>query len=112
MEDIPPLDVFYSPKHRAVIKRQRKRRRIDQPFLFPEQTITANVVWNEEFDLSDDLTKVSQYAGAYSTTTMDKASKVSNLLKEKDQGIASLQAQLSEALQKAQQFEQQFSTQQ
>jgi len=24
VEDIPPLDVFYSPKHRDVVKRQRK----------------------------------------------------------------------------------------
>lgn len=38
IEDIPPLDVFYSPKHRDVVKRQRKRRRLDQSSLFPEQT--------------------------------------------------------------------------
>ena len=25
VEEIPPFDVFYSPKHRAVIKRQRKK---------------------------------------------------------------------------------------
>ena len=91
------MDVFYSTKYRAVVKRQRKRRRIDQPSLFLEQTVTANVVWKEEFDPSDDLTKLSQYAGAYSAATMDKASEVSNLLKEKDQAIASLQTQLSEA---------------
>jgi len=90
VEDIPPLDVFYNPKHRAVVKWQRKRRRIDQPSLFPEQTVTANVVWKEEFDPSDDLTKLSQYAGAYSAATMDKALEVSNLLREKDQAIASL----------------------
>jgi len=97
VEDIPPLDVFYSPKHRAVVKRQRKRRRIDQPSLFPEQIVTTNIVWKEEFDPSDDLTNLSQYAGVYSAATMDKESEVSNLLKEKDQAITSLQAQLSEA---------------
>ena len=112
VEDIPPLDVFYSPKHRVVVKRQQKRRRIDQPSLFPEQTVTTNVVWKEEFDPSYDLTKLSQYAGAYSAATMDKALEVSNLLKEKDQAIASLQAQLLEAQQKAEQLEQQLSTQQ
>ena len=78
------MDVFYNPKHRAVVKRQRKRRRIDQPSLFPEQTVTTNVVWKEEFNPSDDLTKLSQYVVAYSAATMDKASEVSNLLKEKD----------------------------
>jgi len=37
---------------------------------------------------------------------MDKASKVSNLLKEKDQAIILLQTQLSEAQQKVEQLEQ------
>lgn len=92
MEDIPPLDVFYSPKHRVVVKQQWKRRRIHQPSPFPEQTVTANVVWKEEFDPSNDLRKLSQYAGAYLAATMDKALEVSNLLKEKYQAIASLQA--------------------
>ena len=58
-------------------------------------------MWKEEFNPSDDLTKLSQYASAYSAATMDKASEVSNLLKEKDQAIASLQTQLLEAQQKA-----------
>jgi len=54
--------------------------------------VTGNVVWKEEFDPSDDLTKLSQYVGAYSAATIDKASEVSNLLKGKDQEIFSLQA--------------------
>ena len=36
--------------------------------------------------------KIVQYVGAYSVATMDKASKVSNLFKEKDHATASLQA--------------------
>ena len=103
IEEIPPLDVFYSPKHRATVKRQRKRRRTDQPSLFPEQTVIGNVLWKEEFYPSDDLTKLSQYVGAYSAVTIDKASEVSNLIKEKDQEIFSLQSQLSEARQKIEQ---------
>ena len=51
VEDIPPLDVFYSPRHKAVVKRSRKRRRLDQPSIFPEHTIIGNVVWKEELDL-------------------------------------------------------------
>ena len=35
IEEIPTLDVFYSPKHRAIVKRQRKKRRIDQSSLLP-----------------------------------------------------------------------------
>ena len=30
IEEIPLLDVFYSPKYRAVVKRQRKKRKIYQ----------------------------------------------------------------------------------
>ena len=59
VEDIPPLDVFYSMRHRAVVKRSRKRRRIDQPSIFPEQTIMGNVVWKAKLDPSNDLTKLS-----------------------------------------------------
>ena len=70
------------------------------------------MLWKEEFDPSDDLTKLLQYAGVYSATTIDKASEVSSLLKTKDQDIFSLQAQLSEAQQKAEQAEQQLLVQQ
>jgi len=52
IEEISPLDVFYSPKHRAIVKRQRKKRRIDQSSLLPMQTEMANVVWKEEFNPS------------------------------------------------------------
>jgi len=112
VEEIPPLDIFYSPKHRAIVKRQRKRKRTDQPSLFPEQTVTGNVLWKEEFDPSDDLTKLSQYARAYSAATIDKVSDVSNVMKEKDQEIFSLQSQLSEARQKIEKTEQQLLAQQ
>lgn len=50
---------------------------------------------------TDELTKLSQYAVAYSAATIDKASEVSLLVKIKDQEIFSLQAQLTEAKQKA-----------
>jgi len=112
VEEIPPLDVFYNPKHKVVVKRQRKKRKLDQPSLLPAQMEMANLVWREEVNHSEDLTKLSQYARAYSTTTMDKASKVSNLLKEKDQTILSLEAQVSERKQRIEQLEQQLATQQ
>lgn len=36
IEEILPLDVFYNPKHRAVVKRQRKKWKIDHsPILTP-----------------------------------------------------------------------------
>jgi len=107
VEDIPPLNVFYSPKHRAVVKRSRKRQRLDQSPLFPDQPLTGNVVWREKFDPSDDLTKLSQYAGAYSAATIDKASEVAVLLKTKDQEILNLQTELADIRQRIIQAEQQ-----
>lgn len=93
VEEIPLLDVFYSPKHGAVVKRQRKKRKIDHSPLLTSQVEMMNVVWREEVNPSKDLTKISQYAGAYTMTIMDKASEVSNLLKEKDQVIRPLETQ-------------------
>lgn len=29
IEELPPLDVFYSPQHKFVVKRQRKKRNLD-----------------------------------------------------------------------------------
>jgi len=71
----------------------------------------TNVVWREEVNPSEDLTKLSQYAKAYTTATMDKASKVSNLLKEKDQAIISLETQVQEKQQRIEQLEQQLAAQ-
>lgn len=72
----------------------------------------ANARWKEEFNPSKDLTKLSRYVGAYSAATMDKASEVRNLLKEKDQAIVSLEAQVSERQQRIEQLEQQLVAQQ
>lgn len=44
VEEIPPLDVFYNPEHRAIIKRQRKKRKVDQYPLLTSQMEITNVV--------------------------------------------------------------------
>ena len=65
IEEIPPLDILYSPKHRAMVRKQRKRRRTDEDALLASQGELLNVVYkNAEVDPSEDLTKLSQYAGA------------------------------------------------
>ena len=92
IEDIPPLDVFYSPKHRVVVRKDRKKRKIDQSLLSSSHVELMNVVWKDsKINPSEDLIKLSQYAGAYMAATIDKASKVSHLMKEKDQKIALLE---------------------
>ena len=92
IDDIPPLDVFYSPKHRSIVKRQRKKRNIDQASATVPQDESMNVIWKEsEVNPSEDLTKLSQFAGAYRATTIDKETKVNQLVKEKDQKIKQLE---------------------
>lgn len=59
VEEIPPLDVFYNPKHRVVIMRQKKKRKIDQSLLLTSQIEIKNVVWREAVNPSEDLTKLS-----------------------------------------------------
>lgn len=66
------------------------------------------MVWKEEVDPSKDLTKLSQYNGAYTAATMDKASEVSNFLKEKEQAVISLETQVQEKQQRIEQLEQEL----
>ena len=94
IEEIPPLDVFYSPKHRDVVKRQRKKRKIDQTSSTIPQSEFMNVLWKDsEVNPSEDLTKLSQFAGAYTTATINKATEVNQLFKEKDKRINQLEEQ-------------------
>lgn len=59
VEEIPPLEVFYNPKHRVVIQRQRKKRKLDQSSLLPKHMEITNVVWREDINPFEDLTKLS-----------------------------------------------------
>jgi len=109
IEEIPPLDVFYRPKHRAVLKRQRKKRKLDQTSSIAPQSEFMNVIWKDsEVNPSEDLTKLSQFAGAYTAATIDKATEVNQLIKEKDQKINQLEEQSAVEHQKINRFEEQL----
>ena len=86
--EITPLDVFYSPLHKVVVRRQRKRKRVETLEL-PPGNEPMDIVWRDiPFNPAKNLTRLSQFTGAYATTTMDKASEVSTLLREKEERIA------------------------
>ena len=86
--EIPPLDVFYSPLHEPVVRRKRKRRRVDAPE-FPSGSEPMDIVWKDiPFNLAENMTRLSQFTGAYALATMDKATEVSTLLREKYERIA------------------------
>lgn len=96
IEEIPPLDIFYTPKHRVVVIKHRKRRRTDQDALFASREEFLNIVYkNAKVDPYEDLTKLSQYAGAYSAATIEKYSKVTQLVKQKDVQISILEEQVA-----------------
>ena len=72
IEEIPPLDVFYNPNNKSVVK-IRKRRRIDESVTSLDNE-SVDVVWKDSFsNPTKHLTKLSKFVGAYATSTIDKA---------------------------------------
>lgn len=45
VEKIPPLDIFYSPKHKVIVKRQRKKIKIEHSQAFFLGKTSFEVVW-------------------------------------------------------------------
>ena len=63
IEEIPPLDVFYSPQHKAVVRRQRKKRKLENVVSHDAEQL--DLLWRDPTtDPTDNLTKLSQIAGA------------------------------------------------
>ena len=90
VEDIPPLDVFYSPKYKAVVKRQRKKRKLESSIATEAEQL--DVLWKDpSTEPSNNLTKLSQMTGAYASATIDKAFEIQLLLNEKEEQIKVLQ---------------------
>lgn len=56
-----------------------------------------NIVWKDTLiDPSKNLTNLSQFTGSYATTTINKATEVRMLLKEKEQKSLLLEDQLAQ----------------
>lgn len=84
IEEIPPLYVFYSLQHKVVVGRQRKKRKLDN-MLSPEAE-KLDILWpNPTTGTTKNITKLSQIAGEYASTTIDKASKIQQLLKDREE---------------------------
>ena len=72
VEDIPPLDVFYSPKYKAVVKKQRKKRKLEDAIATEAEQL--DVLWKDPTTKpTDNLAKLSQITGDYASATIDKA---------------------------------------
>ena len=96
IEEIPPLDIFYSPQHKAVMRKQRKKMKLEN--VLSHEAEQLDVLWQDPtINPTKNLTKLSQIVGAYASATIDKASEVQQLLKEKEDYIQVLQQQLQQA---------------
>lgn len=86
------MDVFYSPKHKAMVKMQRKKRKLDSIAATTPENELMDVLWKDSLvDPSTNLTRLSKFAGAYATITIDKETKFQMLLREKEKKITSLE---------------------
>ena len=95
VEEIPPLNIFYSLEHCDVMSRQKKKRRMEHSQELIPGSVPLDVVWKDyQANSYDELAKISQYAGAYATTTIFKATKVKQLVKEKYEKILQLEQKL------------------
>lgn len=93
IEDIPLMDLFYSPQHKFIIRRQRKKRKIDVMLSLENEPL--DVLWkNPSTNPLENLNRLSQITSAYASATIDKATKVQMLLKEKEDKIMFLEQQL------------------
>jgi len=68
---MPPLDIFYSPTHKVAVKRRRKKR--DTIAVTTTENEPMDIVWKDTpIKPPYNLTKFSQFTGAYAIATIDK----------------------------------------
>lgn len=91
VEENCPLDIFYNSQHTMVVKRGRKKIKLEKSqSSIPIKIYSFEVLWNGSSTTpSEELGKLTQFTGAYASTTIDKATKFQELLKEKEETVAS-----------------------
>lgn len=92
IKEIPPLEIFYNPQHQVEVKRERKKRGLNQSHtLFPSNA-SFEVLWKGSTTApTEELGRLTKFTGAYGSATIDKAINVQNLLKEKEENISMLE---------------------
>ena len=78
------------------MRRQRKKRKLENAL--SQHVEHLDVLWKDpNKSPTENLTKLSQIAGAYASATIDKAWEVQQLLREEENQIQLLQQQLQQA---------------
>ena len=58
IEEIPPLDIFYSPQHKVVVRKKRKKRKLESALFHDAEQL--DVLWKDPTtDPTENLTKLS-----------------------------------------------------
>jgi len=84
--------VSYSPTNKFFIKRKTKKRKLDVVAVTTPDNEPMDIIWRySSMDPYENLTRLLQFTRAYAMTTIDKATKVKMLLKEKEQKILFLE---------------------
>ena len=74
--------------------KRNKRRRTDETTL-KSTDASGDILWKySSEDPTENLTKLIQYVGAYATATVDKASEIKALLKQRESRIQELEHML------------------
>lgn len=76
--------MFYSPTQKVLVKRKRKKIKLDVAAITTPVNERMDIVWKDlPMDPFENLTRLSQFAGAYAMKNIDKATEVQMLLREK-----------------------------
>lgn len=69
--------MFYSPKHKVVVSRQRKINKIELTQYLVPGNASFEVIWKyAQATLVEDLRRLLQFVEEYANATIDKTSKV------------------------------------
>jgi len=74
IEEIPPLDVFYILARKTIVKIKRKKRNLDSTTATTPDNEPIDIVWKDSpIDPFENFTRLSKFARAYATLTINKA---------------------------------------
>lgn len=73
IEEIHPLDIFYSTQHKSIVKRERKKRNINQSQALVLGNTSFEVLWKGSTTTPiEELGRLTQFTGSYALVTIEK----------------------------------------
>lgn len=96
IKEIPPIEVLYNLKHKTILKKIKKKRKVAETQVLKTTTAlpttSLEVIWEGSFATHDDtFEELVQYERAYDFSGMKKTKKVKEFTKKKDEKIHKLE---------------------